>query len=119
MINSIRVINLSSTFEIATTSKAAFRNNLRSFINYLTTLSLLTSMEEHLFRRQEAEFKSHLISNGSSRQLGGLNQSLPAVEMLSSHHMKLNHTDSHTFLFYIQQPSTDPSSSLVSKLPML
>lgn len=116
MINSIKgVTDFSSTFEIVTTSKAAFRNHLRSFINYLTTLSLLTSVEEHFFRRQEAEFKRHLILNGSSRQLGGLNQSLPTVEMLSSHHMKLNHTDIHTFLFYIQQPSTDPSSNLMSR----
>lgn len=115
--NSIKgVTNISSTFEIAT-SKAAFRNPLRRFIIYLTTVSLLTSTEEHLFRRQEAEFKSHLVLNGSSRQLGGWNQSLPTLhlEMLSSHHMKLNHTDIHTFLFYIQQPSTDPSSSLMSR----
>lgn len=82
---------------------------------YLTTVSLLTSMEEHLFRRQETEFKSYLILNGSSRHLGGLNQSPPTVEMLSSHHMKLNHTDIHTFLFYIQQPSTYLSSSLISR----
>lgn len=57
VINSIKgVTDFSSTFEIATTSKAAFRKHQRSFINYLTTVSLLTTVEEYKFKRQEAEF---------------------------------------------------------------
>lgn len=42
-------------------------------------------------------------------------QSLPTLEMLSPYQIKLNHTEIHTFLFYTQHTSTDPSSSLMSR----